>query len=644
MSHDPRNRTDTTVTRERESDRFQFLVDSMTRDSVFALDADGIITSWNDGAARNMGYQAAEMVGRPLATLYVWDDVVAGRPAHVLSEARTRGSFEEECWRLCRDGDTYWALVTVTALRDAAGVHVGYSHVSRNLTEQRIAQETLRLRDHALRGLSQSVCITGLADTDFAMIYVNDGFLTMTGYSREEVLGRNCRMLQGADTDAAAVATLKRSAVEGVASQVVIRNYRKDGTAFWNALSLSPLTDGEGRVTQMLGVQSDISTVKALEAQLAQSQKAEALGRLTGGIAHDFNNMLTVILGCGELVLQDLVGQPGSRDLVLSMVDAAERAAALTRHLLAFSRQTVLETKIVNLNAVVVDTERLLGRVLGDDIQLVTTLTAALPVVDIDAGQFGQILLNLAVNARDAMPHGGELRITTDIVPMATAMSDQVWERGSGQCVQLVIQDTGTGMTEDVRSRVFEPFFTTKDTGKGIGLGLSTVYGIVRQSGGTIRVESVVGRGTTFTISMPLARRDAELPVPPTSIRALRGTETVLLVEDDADVRKLTKRLLTKHGYAVIEADNAADAVRRIAEGVWLDLLLTDVVMPDMSGVALAAEVEALRPGTKIVLMTGYTEDDIAMRAIDVDRTAIVLKPFSAESLTSRIREVLDAR
>jgi hypothetical protein len=419
---------------------------------------------------------------------------------------------------------------------------------------------------------------------------------------------------------------------------------KKDGSRIRVQLSVRASRDNDGRVAFYEAFVRDITTQRLLEAQLAQAQKMEAIGRLAGGVAHDFNNLLTVILSYSDLLLEDLPKDSSTRDDIGQIRKAAQGASELTRQLLAFSRQQVLEPKVVDLNTAVTGIERLLGRVLREDIQLRCTLAADAGTVRVDPGQLEQVIMNLAVNARDAMPNGGRLTVETANVELDEAYMQAHPLAAAGQYVMLAVTDTGMGMDAATQARIFEPFFTTKEAGKGTGLGLATVQGIVQQSGGFIWVYSEPNHGTCFKIYLP---RVDEPPSAAASVVAesARGTETVFVVEDVAAVRAVTRKMLERYGYRVLEAADD-EAAGRVAAGFpeHIHLLLTDVVMPNVNGRDLAASFAKVRPNTKVLFMSGYTDDAIVRHGILQEGIAYVQKPFTPESLARKVRAVLDAK
>ena len=416
-----------------------------------------------------------------------------------------------------------------------------------------------------------------------------------------------------------------------------------DGTEY--QAHVAPLRSSNGEIVGCIGLAVDVTERKALEMQMRQAQKMEAVGRLAGGIAHDFNNLLTVITGYSDLTLMRLGTNDPLRNNLDEINKACDRAAGLTRHLLAFSRKQVLNPKVLNLNTIVSEMNKMLPQLIGEDIVLVLNLSPTLGQVRADSGQVEQIIANLAVNARDAMPFGGELAIGSSNIILDEEIAGRYEPVQSGPYVLLTVSDTGHGMTPATMKHVFEPFFTTKEIGKGTGLGLSTAYGIVKQSGGYISVDSEVGCGTTFKIHLPrVDEQVSEIETRPTFSALLPGKETVLLVEDDNQVRSIAAAALEMSGYDVLVAASGEEALR-LCEGPngKIDLLLTDVVMPRISGQELSDRLLKLRPRTRVLYMSGYSENAITHHGVMEEGTAFIEKPFSPETLTRKIREVLDS-
>jgi hypothetical protein len=474
---------------------------------------------------------------------------------------------------------------------------------------------------------------------------VNDAAVRHYGYSRDEFLGMTVKDIRPPEDVARFMADHEQRQSDGggsYASAQPWKHRKKDGTVVEVDVATSPIAF-QGRPARLTLV-SDVTEKRSLEAQLLQSQKIESMGRLAGGIAHDFNNLLGVISGYGELLRKRVGGDTRLAKYADDILKAAERAAGLTRQLLAFSRKQVLQPRILDLNAVVGETEKMLQRLIGEDVQLVTVFDKRLGSLRADPGQIDQVLVNLAVNSRDAMPRGGRLTIETANVVLDRAYAHQHAGVEPGRYVMLAVSDTGQGMTPDVLARVFEPFFTTKEAGKGTGLGLATVHGIVKQSGGHVWVYSEPGRGTTFKIYLPRIdepEEDAE----PVAARAdlSRGSETILLVEDEASLRELVRECLEAVGYTVIEARHGAEALE-ICERHrgFIHLLITDVVMPGMGGRELAERLQASRPEMRTLYMSGYTDDAVVLHGVLAEDMAFLQKPFTAEALARTVREVLD--
>jgi len=420
---------------------------------------------------------------------------------------------------------------------------------------------------------------------------------------------------------------------------------RKDTSLLSVQLSVRAIRNAAGQVEYYETFVRDETEQRRLQQQLVQAQKMEAVGRLAGGVAHDFNNLLTVITSYTDLLLEDLGPGDPKRDDLEQVRKAADGAASLTRQLLAFSRQQVLQPRVVSLNAVVESLQKMLQRVIGEDIEVAITLAPDLGAVRADVGQLEQVLMNLAVNARDAMPTGGKLTVATDNVELGPESVRDDSPVGAGRFATLTIKDTGVGMDETTKARIFEPFFTTKGPGKGTGLGLATVYGIVQQSGGFIWVDSEVGRGTTFKIHLPRVDEPVEHePRSPAAAGAVRGRETVLVAEDAAPVRAVMREVLERQGYRVLEAANGAEALQVAAmhDGP-IHLLLTDVVMPILSGRALAELLTKQRPDTRVLYTSGYTDDSIIAHGILDPGIAYLQKPFTPETLAQKVRDILDS-
>ncbi len=478
-------------------------------------------------------------------------------------------------------------------------------------------------------------------------LWWNEGVTTMFGYAPEQV-GPDASWwyenIHPEDRDR--IVTDVHAAIDrGAESWSAEYRYRKADGSYADVFDRGYVLHGaEGKPTRMIGAVMDVTQRKQLEEELRQAQKMEAVGRLAGGVAHDFNNLLTIITGRSALLLGRLKGDDASRKSVELIQKTAARAASLTRQLLAFSRKQVLQRKVLDLNATVAELSDMLRRLIGEDIDLLLTLGPTAGRVNADPGQLEQALLNLAVNARDAMPHGGTLSVETDRVELGPAPPDRPDALPPGPYAVLRVMDTGVGMDAATQAHIFEPFFTTKEPGKGTGLGLSMVHGVVRQHGGAIRVRSVVGGGTTFEIYLPQVESAApSSPGDDAGARPAPGRERILLVEDEEDVRALAREVLERQGHSVLEAGDGVQALQRYeADGERIDLILTDVVMPRMSGRELVDRVRALRPAMPVLYMSGYTEDAIVRHGVRDSSVLLLGKPFTPADLISKVREVLD--
>ena len=505
-------------------------------------------------------------------------------------------------------------------------------------------EEALKLFDVVL---SRASIGFALLDDGLRYLRINEALAGMNGRSIADHLGRSVLDIAPPTIVAALEKLLKQVLETGqpVTGIEMSAPMPPDTSRLrYGIVSFYPIGKDGSRPT-VIGVLIEETTArKELEQQLAQSQKMEAIGRLAGGVAHDFNNLLTVIKSYSTILLDALEGDPRRED-VEEIAASADRAAALTRQLLAFSRRQMLQPRPIELNSVVTEIEKLLRRLIGEDVVLQTLLEPDLWLVNADPGQIEQVVMNLAVNARDAMPAGGRLTIQTANGTVPALAGDRWLEPGT--YVTLSVSDTGVGMSPEIRTHLFEPFFTTKERGKGTGLGLSTVYGIVKQSGGDISVTAEPGRGATFTIYLPkLAEGNGARSASDAGAHAIpRGNETILLVEDDPALRALAERILRSYGYTVLVASTGARALSLMAEHPEpIDLLATDVVMPEMSGNELVERIARVRPGLPVLFMSGYTDDDVVRRGLTDGHAAFLQKPFTPEQLAFKVREVLDRR
>jgi PAS domain S-box-containing protein len=478
-------------------------------------------------------------------------------------------------------------------------------------------------------------------DLDGRITRWNRGAARMFGYETDEIVGKSCVLLTEDGIRSVFCEMLAGCDADGSECEAQMR--QKSGTTFSVQCSFSPLCDIRGQVVGLISYVVDITERKRLEEQFRQSQKMEAIGSLAGGIAHDFNNLLTVVLGYCEVLLESLPNGDVSREPVERISQAGEQAAALTKQLLAFSRRQVMQMQVVNLNTLVREYEKVFGRLLGEDILLRSELDPRLRLVNVDPVQMHQVLMNLAVNARDAMPQGGELTIATRNVTIADPAEHP--DLTPGEYVLLSVNDTGHGIAKATVGRIFEPFFTTKVVGRGTGLGLATVFGIVKQSGGAVEVHSALGQGTTFDVYLPASIAVVALTAPTKKREEIpSGTETVLLVEDEDAVRLLTANVLRTLGYDVIEAANGDEAIRAAQSSTRpIDLMITDVVMPHLGGREAVERIRATRPKLRVLFVSGYTDDAIVRYGVLQAEMPFLHKPFTPPALAKKVREVLDA-
>ncbi len=620
-------------------------------DAIVTTDVHGRITYFSPGAQEIFGYRPEEVLGRLVADYYVSGQEEAQA---VMQRLKAEGRIRNYETAMRGAGDRWTAVnSSVSLLRDPSGAIVGTLGIIKDLTERRLAEEGLRESEERFRSaFEHSEIGMALQGVDGRYLRVNRALCQMVGYTEPELLDMTWQSLthpEDLDTEE------NRRLLSGGsrAYQIEKRYLHKHGHPVWALASVSLVRARDGAPLYFIAQVQDISERKRaeevrqeLEAQLRQSQKMEAVGRLAGGVAHDFNNLLTVIRGRSDLLLLQLQPDAPLRRHVELLRQTADRAATLTQQLLAFSRKQMLQPKILDLNLVVATIKKMLRRLIGEHIDVVLHLEPALGRVRADPGQLEQVILNLAVNARDAMPQGGYLTISTANVDLDETFVRQNPGAQPGSFVRLSVSDTGVGMDSGTQAHLFEPFFTTKGVGRGTGLGLATVYGIVKQSGGYIAVESTPGRGTTFTIYLPQvegpeAPLDADAGAPASLVA--QGWETVLLVEDEAQVRDLGREILEMHGYTVLEAPHGAQALQLSQQHVGpIHLMVTDVVMPHMSGRDLAERLMPLRPKMRVLYVSGYTDDAIVHQGMLQPGTPFLQKPFTPEALAQRVRELLD--
>ncbi len=760
----------------RESEEnFRLMVSEVKDYAIFMLDPDGKVASWNEGAQAIMGYKPEEVVGKHFSIFYKEKELHSGKLEENLKIAKENGRYEEEGWRIRKDGSTFMASVIITALRDSQDKLKGLSIVTRDITYNRMIEKDLSESQRQLQSiLDNTTSVVYLKDLDGRYMLINRQFEILFHIKREEILGKtdfdifpqdlaatfrtnDLKVIKakmplemeeiaphddglhtyisvkfpvlndegspygicGVSTDI----TDRKKAEDEIRKQrdraqqyldlagvmfvaintkgevtlinqkgLEILGYDEDDVIGQNwfdkflpermteevkdvsnkilagevesveqyknsVLTKSgeermihwhnvDLKDESGKVIGHLSSGEDITERMKLEEQLNQAMKMEAIGRLAGGVAHDFNNALTPVLGISEMILAKLDSQDQLYSNISEIMSAGKRCAALTRQLLAFARRQTMQITTLNLNDVVTGVEKMLSRIIGEDIELIKNFDSDLKNIRADAGQIEQIIVNLAVNARDAMPDGGRLGIETRNIFIDAAFAKTYVSVIPGHYVLLSMSDTGSGMDEQTRLRIFDPFFTTKEEGKGTGLGLSSVYGIVKQSGGHAWVHSKLGTGTVFELCFPVAEEDldkkTEIKERPAT-DALKGSETILLVEDDKGARKTAKMILSSSGYHVLEASNGQEAVKLSKQFKdTIHLIITDVIMPGMNGIEMGDLVSEFYPGIEIIYISGYADDVIQHNNLLDEGVNFLHKPFKVEDLLKITRDVLD--
>jgi PAS domain S-box-containing protein len=600
-----------------EENKYRLLVDSVIDYAIYMLDTEGSVRSWNKGAERCEGYSAEDILGAGFETFFVPDDRAAGLPAGMLAKAVEHGRHETECWQLRKDGSRFWAHLVIDPAFGDEGEQVGYAVLTRDLTERKQAEENLRRSEEQFRILVQGV-------TDYAIYLIDpEGYVSswnlgaqrIKGYAPREIIGKHFSTFYTDEDRAqglparglATAARLGRFENEGW-------RVRKDGSRFWAHIIIDRILDDHGRHIGFAKITRDITAKREAEQELAQTrealfhaQKMEAVGQLTGGVAHDFNNLLMAIIGNLELLTKRVQDDPQAMTLLKNALSGAERGASLTKRMLAFARRQELRPSALDVRPLVRNIAGLMERSLGALIGIDMSFPISLERVLVDGNQLELALLNLVMNARDAMPGGGRIGIAAQSVQVGAGHPLALPE---GRYVCLSVSDEGHGMDEATLERAAEPFFTTKGVGKGTGLGLSMVHGLAEQSGGRLVLKSEVGKGTRAEIWLPVApsEQHAEQPSSPMDEPSRHGQLRVMLVDDDPLILATTSAVLEDIGHLTYEMGSASEALEALFRGVEVDLLITDQVMPAMQGHQLIAQVHGQWPQLPAILASGYTE------------------------------------
>ncbi|WP_354073376.1 PAS domain S-box protein [Brevundimonas sp. 1080] len=625
--------------------RYRLLIESITDYAIYMLDPGGHVTSWNPGAERFKGYATDEVLGTHFSQFYTPDDRRLGRPEHALAVAAEAGRFEAEGWRLRKDGERFWAHVIIDPIR-RDGELIGFAKITRDLTERREAERALRQSEEQFRILVEGVTDYAIymLDPDGTVISWNAGAQRIKGYAPEEIIGNHfSRFYTDEEAAAGAPATALRVARETGRFEMEGWRLRKNGTRFWAHVIIHPITGDDGHIIGFAKITRDITEraeaqreLEATREALYQSQKLEAIGQLTGGVAHDFNNLLAAITGSLDLLRKRLPYDPRTTPLLENAIQGAERGAILTQRMLAFARKQDLKLEPVDVPLLVKGMGEFIRRSIGPNIDVRMRFADVALQAQTDPHQLETALLNLVVNARDALPSGGKITIAADQV---TVEKDE-GQRRAGRFVRLRVSDNGTGMPPETAAKAIEPFFTTKGVGKGTGLGLSMVQGLAGQSGGWLEIETEVGQGTSIELWLPVASGDvARIENIDASFEGNGERLLVLAVDDDPLVLTNTVAMLDELGHDVLVANSGDEALVIFERHPDIDLVLTDEVMPGLSGSRLAEQVKELRPATSVAVASGYS--NVGPSPV-LGRAALprLAKPFTLAQLASFIDDL----
>jgi PAS domain S-box-containing protein len=620
-----------------DEQRFQYLVSGISDYAIYMIDPAGFVSSWNAGAQRFKGYLAHEALGQHFSRFHTQEDRAAGLPARALAVALAEGKFEAEGWRVRKDGTRFWAHVVIDPIYDEESTLLGYAKITRDITERKEAEDALRESEQRFRLLVQGV-------TDYAIYMLspqgvvsnwNVGAERIKGYSWDEIVGEHFSRFYTEEDQAAKVPVHALSTAAGVGRyEAEGWRLRKDGTRFWAHVVIDAIRDEAGELVGFAKITRDLTEKKAAaealeqaNTALFQAQKMESIGQLTGGIAHDFNNLLSVLSSGLELL--GLSRQSNADDKTFdSMRRAVDRGATLTQQLLAFARQQPLQAETRNVNRLISGFESVLRRAGNAAIDFVLALDPHAYSAMIDSARFESALLNLVVNARDAMPQGGRLALTTANVTLG---QNDVAALPAGRYVKVTVSDTGTGMSPETIARAFEPFYTTKEVGKGTGLGLSQVYGFIKQSAGEVVIRSVLGEGTAISIFLPAVVDETVQGVDD-------GNELVLIVEDEPDLIDVAASLFINMGYNVVTASDSQEAINLLASHD-VDILFSDILMPNgMNGIELAGFTRTHYPNVKIMLASGYPLPALKLDHASLADFSFVNKPYRLADLAKALR------
>ena len=632
--------------------RFQVLVDAISDYAIFMLDITGNVVSWNTGAQRFKGYEADEIIGQNFSRFFTEADRAAGLPQRVLLVAEKEGRFESEGWRIRKDGTRFWANAVIDAIRADDGRLLGFAKITRDITARQSAEEALRQSEQQFRLLVQGVTDYAIymLDTTGHVTNWNAGAQRIKGYTEDEIVGSHFSRFYTEEDRATGLPerALHIARTEGRFEQEGWR-IRKDGTRFFAHVVIDALHDPTGAPAGFAKITRDITEkrtaaemLKRTEQALQHSQKMESIGRLTGGVAHDFNNLLQIISGNLQLLSVELAGNESAQARIDAALDGVSRGSKLASYLLAFGRRQALDPKVVNLGRHIIAMEDMLRRTLGESIEVEMIVSGGLWNTLIDIAQVENALLNLAINSRDAMEKGGKLTIEIGNAYLDDNYVQAHPDVSAGQYVIICVSDTGSGIPANIMTQVFDPFFSTKPEGKGSGLGLSMVYGFVKQSGGHVQIYSEINHGTTVKLYLPRSLRAEEYTSSPPSSPVVGGTETILVAEDDVQLCVTVVEMLKELGYRVLKVHDAESALTIVESGAHIDLLFTDVVMPGaVRSTELARKAKTLNPNIGILFTSGYTQNAIVHGGRLDPGVELLSKPYTREALARKIRHVL---
>jgi PAS domain S-box-containing protein len=632
----------------KNDDRYRLLIDSITDYAIYMLDENGFVTSWNPGARRFKGYEPSEIIGQHFSRFYTEEDRKSGLPERALKAARENQRFEGEGWRVRKDGTRFWVNVVIDPIIDPNGKLIGYAKVSRDLTERKQAEDSLLRSQEQFRLLVQGV-------TDYAIYMLdpngivsswNAGAERIKGYSAREILGSHFSVFYGDEDrkEGQPQRGLETARSAGRFEKEGWR-YRKDGRKFWAHVIIDAIHASSGELIGFAKITRDMTERKQAQEQLerardamSQSQKMEAIGQLTGGVAHDFNNLLMAVLGSLELMRKRLPEDPKLKLLLNNAFEGARRGVSLTQRMLSFARRQELTLTAVDIKELVAGMAHILDRSLGPMMTIETDIPEGLPTIKADANQLESALLNLVVNARDAMPSGGIIKISARSAATPPVMGSSAL---NGECVVITVNDSGEGMDQETLSRAREPFFTTKGIGKGTGLGLSMVYGMTEQLGGRLRIDSLKGKGTSVEMLIPRFQGEVQGPFAAVETRIDVSEDkalVIVVVDDDQLVLTNTRAMLEDFGHTVLDALSGPSALELIRRAPHVDLVITDQAMPQMTGMQLAAAIRVDWPELPILLVSGYAELP-SKSPFDLPKLA---KPFSLDDLKAAVTKVIE--